>query len=250
VIARFSEAVRLLWNHLGLFAAIILTVWLPGNALINYVVFEQGGLDEADPLLIMKISMWIEGIVGPIYIGALLYALLQIKSGRRVSYGEAIGIGVSKWGSLFAARFIAGVWIALGFLALVIPGVVLMVRYSLLDSAVVIEGKRTSESRARSVELTAGRRWQIFWSAVLFFVQFVILSVVIYAPLGFVEQLDSLPVAIALDCVLSVAYAVIQIVFFLFYWEASRSRGFAEPLAAENGDPTGIGGHSVTDGSL
>ncbi len=33
MIAKFYEAFRLLWRHLGLFTAIVLTVWLPGNIL-------------------------------------------------------------------------------------------------------------------------------------------------------------------------------------------------------------------------
>src|SRR5437867_3121026 len=144
----------------------------------------------------MRMTMWIEGIFGPIYIGALVYALFQIKSGRTVGYKEAITIGFKKWGSLFAARFVAGLLMGLGLVALVIPGIILAVRYSLLDPAVIIEGRGTSESRVRSIALTVGRRWQIFWAAVLFFVPFMILGFALYLPLGFIESLDIMPVEV------------------------------------------------------
>lgn len=234
MIAKFSEAFRLLRQNLWLFTAIILTVWLPGNILINYLAYNLEGASES---LYFKLPMWIEGIFGPIYIGALVYSLFQIKSGRTVTYREAIAIGFKNWGSLFAARFVAGILMLLGFVALIVPGVVLTVRYSLLDAAVIVEGKGTSDSRARSIDLTVGRRWQIFWSGVLFLVSFILLSIVIYLPLGFVASLNSMPVEVVLDCILDIAYAIIQIVIFLFYWEATQDQRDAEPSAAPNGGP-------------
>ncbi len=237
MIAKFSEAFRLLGHHLGLFTAIILTLWLPGNILVDYVASNVNRSSNTGFMGLMKMTMWIEGIFGPIYIGALVYALFQIKSGRTVTYKEAIAIGFKKWGSLFAARFVAGILIGLGSVALVIPGVILAVRYSLLDPAVIIEGRGTSESRARSTELTVGRRWQIFWAAVLFFVPYMILCTAIDLPLGFIESLDIMPVEVVLDCILDIAFAVIQIVLFLFYWEATQDQRHAEPCAPPNRDP-------------
>jgi hypothetical protein len=183
MIAKFSEAFRLLWRHLGLFTAIILTVWLPGNILINYLAYNVRGSSETR---LMRMSTWIDVIFGPICIGAIVYALFQIKSGRTVTYREAMTVGFKKWGSLFAARFAAGLFVGLGLLALVIPGIVLAVRYSLLDGVVILEESRIiTTARSRSADLTVGRRWQIFWAAVLFFASYIILSFAIYLPLAF-----------------------------------------------------------------
>jgi hypothetical protein len=246
MITKFSEAFRLFRQNLRLFTAIILTVWLPGNILVNYVAYN---LDGTSDTLLFKLPMWIEGIFGPVYVGALVYSLFQIKSGRTVTYREAIAIGFKNWGSLFAARCVASILMVLGLIALVVPGAILAVRYSLLDAAVIIEGKGTSASRARSIELTVGRRWQIFWAAVLFFVSFILLSFAIYLPLGFVASLNTMPVEVVLDCILDIAYAIIQIVIFLFYWEATQDQRDAEPGAAPNGGPAMQPGNSgVTEG--
>lgn len=226
--AKFTEAFQLLRDNFLLFSAIILTVWLPGNILTYYAATNFAG---ESVLGLMKITMWIEAILGPIYIGALIYALFQIKSGRGVTYREAMAVGIRKWGALFGARFVSGLLILLGFIALVIPGVVLTVRYSLLDAAVIIEDKGITDSRARSIELSEGNRWQIFWSALLFFIPYLILVFVIYLPLGFVESLNIMPVEVVLDCILDVAYAVIQIVIFLFYWEAIQEKELAKPAS-------------------
>ena len=234
MVKQFSEALSLLWNNLGLFTAIVLTVWLPGNILITFVAYNYA---EVSDIGFMRLAMSIEGVFGPIYIGALVYALYQIKMGRTPTYREAMSVGFRKWGSLFAARCAAGILIALGFIALIIPGIILAVRYSLLDAAVIIEGKGTSESRVRSMELTAGRRWQILGAVILFFIPFILLSFIIYLPLGFFESLNIMPVEVALDCILDIGYTVIEIVIFLFYWESIQPITSAEPAAGADGLP-------------
>lgn len=239
MIARFSEALRLLGRHMGLLAAIVLTVWLPGNILANYIAYNVEGVSE---LGLLNLTLSIEGIFGPIYIGALLYALFQIKSGRTVTYREAMTVGLRKWGTLFVARLAASLFILLGLIALVVPGVVLTVRYSLLDAAVVIENRWPAESRKRSTALTKGRGWPIFWSAVVFFTLFIALSVALYLPLDFIEPLNTMTVEVMLDCILDIVYAVIQIVMFLFYWEAVQDEKRAEPAAGENAVPAAQAG--------
>src|SRR5205823_10408591 len=97
------------------------------------------------------------------------------------------------------------------------------VRYSLLDEVVVLERSSLTWSvRSRSTELTSGRRWQIFWAAILFFIFYLVLSAGVNLPLIFVQSAISAPVAVVLDCVTDIAYAVIQIVLFLFYWESTE----------------------------
>jgi len=237
MLARFSEALLILWHHIRLFAAIILTVWLPGNILANYIAYNVKG---ASDIGVLKLTMLIEGVFGPIYIGALVFALFQIKSGRTVTYKAAMTVGLKKWGALFVARLMASLYIVLGLIAVVIPGIVLAVRYSLLDAAVIIEDKWPSESRARSTNLTTGRRWQIFWSGVLVFVTFIILSLAIYAPLGFIESLNTMIVEVILDCLLDIAYAVIHVVIFLFYWESIQEEKSAEPATGATGLPPSV----------
>jgi hypothetical protein len=239
MVNKFSETLSLLWNNLGLFTAIILTVWLPGNILKNFVAYSYV---EVGYIWLIRLPILIEGIFGPIYIGALVYALFQIKLGRTVNYKDAIAVGFKKWGSLFTARLVAGLRITLGFIALVIPGIILAVRYSLLDAAVIVENKDTADSRSRSIALTVGRRWQIFGAVILFIILSNILSFIIYLPLDylpldFFEPLNIIPVMVTLDCISDVFFAVVPIVLFLFYWESIQQETNAEPAATADGVP-------------
>lgn len=228
---KFKEALLLLKKNFWLFAAIILTVWLPGNILSNAIIYYN---PEISFVGMVKLPMIIESIFGPLYIGAMVYALNQIKMGQDASYNEAIGVGIKNWFNLFTARLIAGLLVCLGLIALIIPGIVLMVRYSLLDAAVIIENKGVHDSRKRSVELTTGKRWQIFNAAILFHFFFFLFTFLMYAPFGFIETNALMPAEIAIDCILDVIYAVIQIVIFLFYWEAKNELKVAEPAAVDS----------------
>jgi hypothetical protein len=223
---KFGEAIRLLFANAILFSSIILTIWLPGNLLVNYLTFNIFGREEI--LRQLRITMLIESIFGPIYIAAMIHALSRLKEGQRPTYSEAILVGLRNWGRLFVARLIAGLLILLGLIALIVPGILLLVRYALLDPAVVLEGATPAEARRRSTELTSGIRWQIFGAGLLFLVAFVVLSVVlsflIYLPLELFQGLDTMAINVVLDCVLDVAFAVIQIVMFLYYWETAREK--------------------------
>ena len=220
----YLEAIRLFCTNFALIASIILTVWLPGNLFAEYLIWYVPSDDEF--MRSYRVTALIETVFGPIYCGALVYALAQLKDGRRPSYFEAISVGLRTWGRLFSARFFAGLWIVFGLILLVVPGIVLMVRYAFIDAVVVLEGVGGDRARRRSAELTRGFRWQIFLAGLLFFVMFVPLSFAIRVPYEqFFPALNTMATDVAADCVLDVAYAILQIVIFLYYWQATEPAG-------------------------
>ena len=224
MLRKFVEAIRLCCTNFVLIAAIVLTVWLPGNLFEEYLIWYVPSDDVV--MRSYRVAALIETVFGPIYCGALVYAIAQLKDGRRPSYFEAISVGRRTWGRLFSARFFAGLWILFGLMLLVVPGIVLMVRYAFLDAVVVLEGAGGDSARRRSVELTRGFRWQIFLAGLLFSVTFVTLSFAIRVPYEqFFPALNTMATDVAADCVLDVAYAIIQIVIFLYYWQATEPPG-------------------------
>ncbi|MCX6929756.1 MAG: hypothetical protein NT154_42065 [Verrucomicrobia bacterium] len=228
-----GEAVVLLRRRWLLFSAVILTVWLPGNLLTDYLgyyVFEDGAIYHQ-----MRVTTWIEGIFGPIYIGAMMYALARLKLGQEVTYKEAMLVGLKNWRRLFAARFFAGLIVILGLFALLIPGILLLVRYALLDCVVVLEECDSSKARQRSNDLTKGRRWQIFGAGALCFIGLNVLGILLYLPQSIAEPLNLMAYDVIVDCLIDIAYALIQIAMFLFYWEA-RAGELAAAQATAN-DP-------------
>ncbi len=219
---KLAEATRLLCTNLGLFSAIILTVWLPGNVLANYLAFYVYTEDEISRM--MRFTSVFEGIFGPIYVAAMIHALSRIKGGQRPRYFESMAVGFRNWGRLFVVRLLANLLIVLGLIALIVPGIVLSVRYALLDSVVVIEGAGADEARRRSTELTKGIRWQIFWVWILYVVGFILIWFLMYLPVSYFPELDTMATGVVMDCLLDVVFAIIQIAMFLYYWQAAHQK--------------------------
>jgi len=234
MLAKFAEAIRLLSKNLVLFSSIIFTVWLPGNVLVNYLAYYVYPEDEG--LRTIRITMFIEAIFGPIYVAAMIHALSKLKEGERPRYLDAMAVGFRNWGRLFVAQLLAGLLIGLGFIALVVPGVVLLVRYALLDEVVVLEGAGTDRARRRSTELTTGVRWQIFWAGLLFSAGFLLISYLSSLPMDLLLERwplsGTMAAEVALDCVLDVTYAIMQIVMFLYYWQAVHGKPAVDDAGA------------------
>ena len=131
-------AFRLLFGQLPLFAALVLTIWLPGHLLIDMVL--AANPNQADPLTAMQLAGLVEAVFGPVYAAGIITALAARMSGEKISYLDAMRAGLHHWGRLFAARFVAGLFVMLGLFAFVIPGLVLAARYMLIDEVVVLEG--------------------------------------------------------------------------------------------------------------
>ena len=197
--SKLGEAISLLIRHFGLIAAVVLTVWLPGNLLIGYINFFLPAPENE--LNAFRAAMFIEGIFGPIYIGAMIHALWQIKQEEAVGYGEALRVGFQNWGRLFAARFIAGIFILLGLIAFIVPGVVLTLRYAFLDSVVVLEEAGSDEARRRSTRLTEGLKLQILIMSTVFYIGFIVAAMMVYVPIALAEEIAQLglPVAVLLE---------------------------------------------------
>jgi hypothetical protein len=237
MVQKFVEATKLWTVHFVLISSIVLTVWLPGSLFAEYLLWNVPSDDEVERSF--RIATLIESIFGPIYRGALVYALAQIKQGGRPGYFEAISVGLRHWGRLFAARFIAGVLVLVGLLAFIVPAIVLMVRYAFIDVVVIVDGIGGDRARRTSSLLTRGIQWQIFLAALLFTAIFMPLAYAIRVPYQqFFPALNTMATDVAVDCVLNVVYAIFQVVIFLYYWQATEPVGM-DPEAEMNVKETG-----------
>jgi hypothetical protein len=235
-LGKFGLAFRLLFGNLLLLSAVVLTVWLPVNVLIEMAVLQS----EADnPLLSIRLNTIVGGIIGPLVAGALVWVLSERLAGRTTTYGAAMGVGFRNWGRLFGARFVAGFLTGLGFLALVVPGIVLLVRYFLIDPVVVLEGAGVSQSRARSAELVKGKAWQIFFAGIIYLVMVASLGFSLGYLMEAVPALNNVWGEVAADCVLDIFEVLIDCLVMVYYVEAwqknpaTADKFDAKPLAFE-----------------
>ncbi|GAB1541311.1 hypothetical protein NUACC21_39820 [Scytonema sp. NUACC21] len=220
---RIKEAVTLFSDNIILFSAIILTVRFPANILSEIIIHNLTPTNDEFTRFAteLRVYSFSSAIFDPIYVGSLIYSLWQIKQGRNCNYFKAIFVGIKNWGKVFTIRFVSGFFQSLGFLALIIPGIVVAVRYSLADSIVVIEGYSNASSvLRRSAYLTKGKRWQIFGYGCL-----IVLAVFIYSIIIGIFSIvtDNLVTRIIVSCIVDLISAIIPILLFLFYWQARQA---------------------------
>jgi len=231
MIQKIRSAVELFTANLTLFSLIVLTVWLPGSILLVYlrlyVFTETVGGDEFRALTQeYRVSNAIELILGPFYVGALLHAASQLKQGLRASYSESMSHAARRSFKLLGTRIGTGLIVLAGLIALVIPGIVLALRFALVDAVVILEGVEGANARKLSVRMTQGKRWSILGALVLTVVGVTVVSALVsfmlYLPLSLVGQRENFVIALIYECINSILFALLYIVLFLFYWDAKN----------------------------
>jgi len=195
-------AFRLLLGQLPLFAALVLTIWIPGHLLIDMAV--AGKPNQADSLTALQLGNLVEIVFGPIYSAGIITALAAQMAGEKTSYVEAMRAGLHHWGRLFGARIVAGLLVGLGIVALIVPGLVLAVRYSLIDEVVVLEGAGARVARQRSSQLTWGKGLLIFRAGVVSIALIMTFSISLAKLLDLAGLQNQVLAADACDCLISV----------------------------------------------
>ena len=234
VLGKFVLAFRLLGGNLALFSLLVLTVWLPINVFIESI--EANAAPGQEGFASFQLNSMAQGIFGPISIGAMIFALDRLMRGERVTYAQALMAGLGTWGRLILANLVAGFLIILGYLCLIIPGIILQIRYSLLNTVVVLEPD--SPPRPRSTELTRGKGWRIFFAGLLFLVVYLLPVFAVSVAIELLELADFFWINVAAVSILDVVGSICTIVMFLFYWEG-RQQETSQPKAPDPDEDLG-----------
>lgn len=113
--------------------------------------------------------------------GALVRATVAYTDGRKASFGESAMAGLGVALPLFLLGIGSALGIAVGFLLLIVPGIILYVMWSVAAPALVEEGLGPTEAFGRSNDLTAGARWKIFGLLLVMLVLYWMFSALVVA---------------------------------------------------------------------
>jgi hypothetical protein len=81
-------------------------------------------------------------------------------------------------GTLVLAGILAGIAITIGFILIIIPGLILLTIWAVISPSIVVEDKGVFEAFGRSRELVRGQGWQVFGAIVLTFLIIVAVGIV------------------------------------------------------------------------
>jgi hypothetical protein len=165
-------------NHLGVFVGVALCVVVPSAlavSLVNWLVtgsFDpmaleagsqgapgSGGSPELARAmrsgLATTLTLPIQLFAGVLEDAVLTLTVADVYLGRPVSMRSGFRRSFAQLGALLGASLLKGIGIVIGFVCLIVPGILVMLRWLLSTQAIVIESHTGRGSLGRSRELTA-----------------------------------------------------------------------------------------------
>jgi len=143
----------------------------------------------------------VQFIIGGAIMVGIWRALLGMIGGRKPDVGMMFQ-GFDRFGDAFLARLVSGILIALGFICLIVPGIILSIMWMFTLPVIAETNLGFWEAMRESSRLTEGYRWKLF---------LLVLACIPVTILGFLALCLGLFVAIPVNCTaIALAYRFIQ----------------------------------------
>jgi hypothetical protein len=114
---------------------------------------------------------------------SLIKAVQDVRDGRvDLDLGETVRAAGPYILPVIGASILAGIGIAIGFILLIVPGLILLTYWSLIVPFIVLEGAGVFDSFGRSMRTVRGYAWRVFGTYVLVFLILIAFAIV----LGFI----------------------------------------------------------------
>ena len=154
------DVYKLLFRRSVVVAAAVYVVIESVNLVGNYA--DAYGARRS-VVVVLYVARIVVGFAGPVLVqGALIALVRDVHEARRPEGIEALLASAGRRiRSLVWAAFVYALGVAFGLLALVIPGLLALSRWSLMAPAIMLEGRSAGDARARSRELVKPQTWPV-----------------------------------------------------------------------------------------
>lgn len=173
-------------------------------------------------------------VVTPLVTAMTVHTVLAAADGRTPAVGEGLRAGFDVFTRLLGAILLMAAGVALGFLALVVPGIWLAVRWVVVPQSVVVEGRGGTDALRRSYELTRDRWWFSFLVLLVANLLVGLLTAIVLLPLELAaEGADSMALSL-LGQILGSLFSLplLAVAYTLLYFSLLAERGGLPPGAA------------------
>jgi hypothetical protein len=155
----------------------------------------------------------------PMMQAALVFGSMSNLEGRPASVTDCLAAAQKHWLRLLGLDFLVGLGVVIGMILLIVPGVLVALRWSVSVPALVLEGRGIQESMGRSAALTQNRRWSIFLIGLIFLGAMIVLQMaltIVGLPFGSLRDHSLFAVVttpLVNTCTSVVAYPVVAALF-------------------------------------
>ncbi len=138
-------------------------VLLPAAAVVFVISgILTGVLVAASPGLAI-VGLIISVVASMLFTGMVVELVADVQDGRRDSSpGQLLRAVTPVLGPLILVGIVAGIGIAIGFVLIIVPGLILITIWSVAAPVVVLERPGVFAALGRSRELVRGNGWQVF----------------------------------------------------------------------------------------
>jgi len=164
---------------IGALPGFIMTYLLVQTGVGNPAALQNGTTSFGAIMTTAFISSVIGMVIAAIVQGALTRAVVSANKGRRASFGECVAAGMRVILPLIGLSILFAIGVGIGFILLIVPGIILLLMWAVAVPALVIERPGVFGAFGRSSELTKGARWKIFGLLLVLIVIYWLLSVVV-----------------------------------------------------------------------
>jgi hypothetical protein len=161
--AIFGAAFRLYGRFPLLFLVLAAGVVLPYDLIVRVATGwgpYTGAHTGTEAQIILAFTGWV--LLGPLVSALHVHAAADVREGRKPELGAVAMRGIRVLPVVVAAAIMSGLGIALGLLALIVPGVILYFRWFVVAQVAAIDNEGWLEALRGSRQLTAGHYLDIF----------------------------------------------------------------------------------------
>src|SRR4051794_21083272 len=159
----FERIFKIYGEQFSLLIPAALVLFLPVS-ILNGILLDSGGvlLGLATIAISLIATYWFQGMV--------VEAVVDILDGRRDhTVGSLFSSATPFIGTLIGAGILATLIVIVGFILIIIPGLIALTFLAVVAPAVVIERTGVTGALSRSRELVGGNGWRVFGVIVVLF---------------------------------------------------------------------------------
>lgn len=203
------DSVRLFRTHYIAIAMIVLPIFIPVEIFdaiySSYILDEDSSFFEQLPIMFVGI------LVSPIYTAGVIFYIASVLVGDAIDTKTSWRLGIKYWMPLFVLNFFVGLVVMLGFLLLVIPGIIFIARYAFAEFELLLNNRSSLDAMRESWETTRKFLWLILGG-------YLVITLVLMVPyyiLG--ELLEQLELELGiLDNFINIIYSVLGFIYMIF----------------------------------
>jgi hypothetical protein len=168
---KLKNSISLIWHGIHLFASLprkrpILWVYLLcfGIYDIFYALYASASPSEMVASQ-MLVNLFFGTIIQSVIPVMSVFVLLILNGNQLIFAGQTWRLVSRTW----RAQLVAGIYIFFGYFCMIVPGIILTLRYLYIFEAIVVEDLGIGAALARSRKLSAANGGRTFWALIIVF---------------------------------------------------------------------------------